>query len=127
MPSHYRPYKLECSTCNEVAALHLRADLLRPHIDGLFPRPTRQRDSLVDLTPKEQVAADWTLGIANCLRLGMAAHSRCASCSILLGLGHEELGIGGFCSTHGAAHADPIAARETPTEVLSWIAGNRGH
>ena len=122
---HYRPYQLECPTCRGVAALHVRADLLRPHIDGFLPRSALFCASTDQLTPKQQVAAHWSSAISDCLRIGMAAHLRCRSCTILMGPGHSEPGIEGFCATHGAKAAlEPVALRDDEPDVLSWIAGN---
>jgi hypothetical protein len=126
--SHYRPYQLECPTCRAVAAFHEKADLLQPHLDRILPRPLPFHGPAGPPTPQQLLAADWSFAISSCLRRGMSFHARCGACTILMGPGHAEPGIGGFCRTHSeTAPPNPLQAREPSGEVLSWIAGTGAH
>lgn len=82
-------------------------------------------DAARELTPQERVTADWSFAIDNCLRRGMSLHARCTACSILMGPGHTEPGIDGFCATHSEGDpASPAPVREAPDDVLAWLAGS---
>ena len=123
--SHYKSYQLECPTCRSVAAFHARADLLQPHMDRILPRSLSLYESANELTLKQRVAVDWSFAISKCLRRGMAFHARCGRCTILMGPGHAESGLQGFCGTHSerAASIPPVLG-EAPSDALGWLDGN---
>jgi hypothetical protein len=91
-------------------------------MDRFLPGSLSLFGAAVALTDKQRVAADWGFAISNCLRRGMAFHARCRACTILMGPGHTDAGIGPFCGTHteGAAPR-PIAPSATVTDSLDWI------
>jgi hypothetical protein len=124
--SRYRPYQLECPTCRDVAALHLRADILRPHINNLLQVPMSLYNAAVELTLRQRVADDWSSAIANCLRLGMATHARCGACAILMGPGHQEPGNKGYCGTHSDSPESSAELSDDKTDVLTWVADHGG-
>lgn len=102
--SHDKSYQMQCPKCRSVAALEANADRLQTFIRHVLPRassrqfsPGRSRD---ELTPRQQVASDWSFAIRDCLRRAMATHPRCGACSVLIGPGHEEPSIERLCGTH---------------------------
>jgi hypothetical protein len=102
---------------------------LQPHIDRILPGSLSLYESADKQTLKQRLAVDWSFAISNCLRREMALHPRCGACAILMGPGHTEAGIQGFCGTHSVSAAARPAARpaalsDAKTDSLSWLAGN---
>ena len=91
--SHDKSYQIECPKCRAVAALEDKAWLLQTFINRVLPRSFSRRRTADEATPREQGALAWSLSISECLRRAMAAHPRCAACSVLMGPGHVEAGI----------------------------------
>ena len=97
-------------------------------MDRVLPRSLSLHESADKLTLKQRFAVDWSFAISSCLRRGMAFHARCGVCTILMGPGHEESGIDGFCGTHSASAASgPGAPSDDPSDVLAWIAADLAH
>jgi hypothetical protein len=112
--SHTTAYQIECPGCRGVAGLHAKADLLQAYIHRVLPRSCSPERLGYALTPKQRGAAAWALAISSCLRRGMAMHARCGACTILLGPGHTEPGIDGFCGTHSESTPSiPAAVRKS--------------
>ena len=102
---------------------------MQPHIDRILPGSLSLYESADKQTLTQRLAVDWSFAISNCLRREMALHPRCGACAILLGPGHTEAGIQGFCGTHSVSAAARPAARpaalsDAKTDSLSWLAGN---
>jgi hypothetical protein len=70
---------------------------LQVYIHRVLPRSFSAEGLTHVLTPKQRGAAAWALAISNCLRRELSLHPRCGVCSILMGPGHTEAGIGQFC------------------------------
>ena len=98
--SHGQCYRIECSIGRSVAALEAKADPLHQFIYRVVPRSYSQRAHAGELTRRQLGAIDWSIAISDYLRRAMAPHPRCGACTILLGPGHAEIGIEGFCGTH---------------------------
>jgi hypothetical protein len=97
-------------------------------MDRVLPRSLSLYESVGELTLKQRVAVDWSFAISNCLRRGMALHARCGRCTILMGPGHAESGIHGFCGTHAErVAARPPAFSDAPSDALGWLAGDVTH
>ena len=97
-------------------------------MDRVLPRSLSLYESVGELTLKQRVAVDWSFAISSCLRRGMALHARCGRCTILMGPGHAESGIHGFCGTHSEPAASlPPALSDAPGDALGWLAGNVTH
>src|SRR5438876_120476 len=103
--SHHTAYQLECTRCQRVAGFHAKAGLVQAYIHGVSRRSLSPQGLRHALTPKEHGAIAWASAIANCIRQEMALHARCGVCSILMGPGHTESGIGAFCGTHSGSVA----------------------
>ncbi len=96
-------------------------------MDRILPRALSVHES-AELTLKQRFAVDWSFAISSCLRRGMAFHARCGACAILMGPGHAEAGIQGFCGTHSARAASrPPALSDAPSDALGWIATDVTH
>ena len=105
--SHDQCYRIECPICQSVAALEARADPLHQFIRRVVPRSYSQRAYAGELSRRQLGAIDWSIAINDCLRRAMATHPRCGACTVLMGPGHNEIGIEGFCGTHSRVAATP--------------------
>jgi len=93
-------YQIKCSICRSATALEAKADPLNTFIRRVVPRSYSQRAHAGELSRRQLGAIDWSIAIRDCLRRAMAMHRRCGACTILMGPGHAEIGIEGFCGTH---------------------------
>ncbi len=101
---------------------------MQPQIDRILPRPLSFSLSTDGLTQQQRLAVGWSFAIGSCLQRGMALHARCGTCTILMGPGHTEPGIDGFCGTHSDTRApEPPDLSDEPVDVLAWLAGNSTH
>lgn len=97
-------------------------------MERILPRSPFLHDPTGELTPQQRGAVDWSFAINSCLRRGMASHSRCGACTMLLGPGHTEPGIDGFCATHSESEPlPPVPVNVVPDDVMAWIAGSAAH
>jgi hypothetical protein len=108
------PYQLECPICRRAASLQARAHPFQAYIHRVLPRSFSAQGPRQAMTPKQRGAAAWALAINKCLQREMALHPRCGACSILMGPGHIEEGIGPFCEAHDRNRASRPIARERP-------------
>jgi len=93
--SHEQSYQSECPICRSVAALEAKADPLDSFIRLVVPRSHEG-----ELSRRQMGAIDWSFAIRNCLGRAMAPHPRCRACTVLMGPGHQEVGLDGLCGTH---------------------------
>ncbi len=101
---------------------------MQPHADRILPRSLSLYESADKQTLKQRLAVDWSFAISDCQRRGMAFHARCSACTILMGPGHAESGIQGFCGTHSVrAAARPPARSDATSDALGWLAGDATH
>jgi hypothetical protein len=103
-------------------ALHAKADILQPQMDRILPRSSITYEFSERLTQGERSVVDWSFAISKCLRQGMALHPRCSVCSILMGPGHSDAGIGPLCGTHAGLAPRPMVRSTAETDTLAWIA-----
>ena len=105
-----------------------KAAPLEAYINRELGRPYFPYKSSDGLTLRQQSAMAWSLAIAGCLRREMALHARCGACSILMGPGHTEKGIGEFCATHAeSAGARSVPLGNSGADSLEWIAAQAAH
>jgi hypothetical protein len=87
-----------CAECDQVAAWKVKASAVGQAGSRLLSRGS-SRGYEADVSPLEQVAADWSVSADAFLRRGITQHRRCVTCSILMGPGHLESGSGPSCGT----------------------------
>ena len=97
--SYKRPPSVQCLTCGRIAALNVKAEVLRRSVVRVLRPSSRSSRSAAGLTSRQRAATDWLLAIDNCLKREAAVHQRCRSCRILMGPGHIETGVGLLCGT----------------------------
>jgi len=88
-----------CLTCGRIAALNVKAEVVRKSVVRVLSPSSRSSQSAASLPSRQRAATDWLLAIDNCLKREAAVHQRCRSCRILMGPGHIETGVGLLCGT----------------------------
>ncbi len=97
--SHKRSPKVQCLTCGRIAALNVKAEVVRRRVIRVLRPASRSSQSAANLTCRQRAATNWLLAIDNCLKREAAVHQRCRSCRILMGPAHVETGDGRLCGT----------------------------
>ncbi len=124
----HRSYQMDCPQCRSVAALRDKAAPLQAHINRDLGRSYSPYKSPNGLTLRQQGAMAWSKAIAACLLREMALHARCGACSVLMGPGHIEEGIGEFCATHAkSVGSRSRRPRNWGEDSLEWIAAQAAH
>ena len=97
--SYKRPPNVQCLTCGRIAALNVKAEVVRRSAVPVLRPSSRSSQSASSLTSRQRAATNRLLAIDNSLEREAAMHQRCSSCSILMGPGHIETGAGRRCGT----------------------------
>lgn len=88
-----------CLTCGRIAALNVKAEVVRRSVVPVLGPSSRSSQSASNLRGRQRAATKRLLVIDNSLKREAAMHQRCSSCSILMGPGHIETGAGQRCGT----------------------------
>ena len=126
--SYIRSPNVQCLTCGGIAALNVKAEVVRRSVVRVLSPSSRSSQSAASLPSRQRAATDWLLAIDNCLKREAAVHQRCRSCSILMGPGHVETGDGLLCGTCSyamrGASGDLLVARPVFGK-RGWLRGDR--
>ena len=97
--SYKRSPNVQCLPCGRIAALNVKAEVVRRSVVPVLRPSSRSSQSASNLTSRQRAATNRLLAIDNSLEREAAMHQRCSSCRILMGPGHIETGAGRLCGT----------------------------
>jgi hypothetical protein len=117
---------MTCPACIESAALKQNGAALQRRISESQASAHPAEMSPVDSSSNQESAAAWLLAIDVCLRRDSAQHPSCAACGILLGAGHIETGIDGYCGTCHSTRRNATEAPATRRTMGTSVYGVRG-
>ena len=117
---------MTCPACIDSAALKQKGAALQRHISAAQPPASPPGVSTVEPSPDQESAAAWLLAIGACLRRDSEQHPSCTACGILLGPGHIETGVDGYCGTCHSTRRDSPESPATRRTMGASAFGVRG-